>query len=462
MTRLARWFLMASLLPALLAVWTMSAPAKDFFPLPEFGNHPIPSAEHPVPEGTGHDVLGVAALVAALALASFLALKTRSRRGLYLLAIASLAFFGFAREGCICPIGAIQNVTLAIFDSSYAIPWTVAAMLALPMIFTLFFGRTFCASVCPLGAIQEITAVYPVKVPRWLDQALGLVAFVYLGLAAVLSASGAAFLICRYDPFVGLFRRNAPLEMFILGGCFLVVGLFVGRPYCRYLCPLGAILGLLSKVSGRHVRIPPQECINCRLCEDVCPYGAIEEPTAAPAQLERQRGRRRLGWMLLLLPVLVAGGAVGGRWLGPPLAKFHPRVRLAERIRSDELAPPTAVTVADPSKPVDAEEKRMTDAVEQFYSTGGKKEDLYREVFDMQHAFAVAAMALGGWIGLVVGVKLIALSTRRRRSNYRPDPGKCVSCGRCFWYCPEEQLRLGLIREADLLSTSEKSAQEAT
>jgi formate hydrogenlyase subunit 6/NADH:ubiquinone oxidoreductase subunit I len=47
---------------------------------------------------------------------------------------------------------------------------------------------------------------------------------------------------------------------------------------------------------------------------------------------------------------------------------------------------------------------------------------------------------------LVVGVKLIHLSIRRRRTEYQPDKANCVSCGRCFWYCPVEQLRLGLIQ----------------
>ena len=56
---------------------------------------------------------------------------------------------------------------------------------------------------------------------------------------------------------------------------------------------------------------------------------------------------------------------------------------------------------------------------------------------------------LGGWVGLVIGVKLIHLSLRRRRTDYSPDRGGCVSCGRCFWYCPCEQVRLGLIENVE-------------
>ena len=61
-------------------------------------------------------------------------------------------------------------------------------------------------------------------------------------------------------------------------GCavVLVLSTFVGRPYCRFLCPYGALLGLLSRVSWKHATITPDECINCKLCEDACPFGAIE------------------------------------------------------------------------------------------------------------------------------------------------------------------------------------------
>ncbi|GAF95735.1 unnamed protein product, partial [marine sediment metagenome] len=277
--------------------------------------------------------LDLAALVIGLSLASYLALVKRSRRGLFLLAIASFVWLGVWRAGCVCPIGAIQNVTLAVFDSTYAVPLVVVAFFTLPLVFTLFFGRTFCAAVCPLGATQEFVAIRPIKVPAWLEHALGLLAYVYLGAAVLFAATGTAFVICRYDPFVALFRRSGSVNMLIFGGCFLLVGLFVGRPYCRYLCPYGAVLGLLSRVSKWHVKIPPEDCIQCRLCEEVCPYGAIQEPTVAQRADERRRGRRRLAWLILLLPLLVVLGAWLGTRLQVPLSKLHPTVRLAERIR---------------------------------------------------------------------------------------------------------------------------------
>ncbi len=414
----------------LLLTAAVMSRAAEFIPLPTFSSYEIPSTQNPAARAMWRDYLDVAALFAGLSLASYLAVKKRSRRGLFLLTIASLAWFGFWRKGCICPIGAIQNVALALCDSNYIVPISALAFFVLPLIFTLFFGRTFCAAVCPLGAVQELVAIRPVRTPAWLDHALGLLAYVYLGAAVVFTVTGAAFIICRYDPFVGMFRLGASANMLILGGCFLVVGVFVGRPYCRYLCPYGAILGLLSKISKWHVKIPPERCIQCRLCEDACPYGAIREPTVKPSAAQRSRARRRLAGLILLVPALIALGAVLGRNMEVPLAWLHPTVRLAEHMHQDE-----AGQTPQPSP----ENENLIHEIEAFRNSGRSVEDLYREATALTATFGVAGAWLGAWVGLVIGIKLIHLSIRRRRTDYVPDRAGCLSCGRCFWYCPGEQ-----------------------
>jgi NAD-dependent dihydropyrimidine dehydrogenase PreA subunit len=65
---------------------------------------------------------------------------------------------------------------------------------------------------------------------------------------------------------------------------------------------------------------------------------------------------------------------------------------------------------------------------------------LYKAANDLQKWFATAGAWFGAYVGLVIGVKLIYLAVRRRREDYQPDRSGCVSCGRCFWYCPEEQV----------------------
>ncbi|NLF72516.1 MAG: 4Fe-4S binding protein [Candidatus Anammoximicrobium sp.] len=408
-----------------------SALASDLIPTPEFADHAIPVSMPPVPESPAWEWINIAVLIAALCLASYFALVNRSRRGLFLLAVASLIWFGFVRDGCVCSIGATQNVVYALSDPAYAIPATVVLLFVLPLVFTLFFGRTFCAAVCPLGAIQEVLTVRSVRVPGWLDHALGLIPYLYLGTAVIFAVSGTAFVICRYDPFVAMFRLSGDVNMLVFGASLLFLGLFVGRPYCRYLCPYGAILGVLSSVAKWHVRIPPEDCIQCRLCEDSCPYGAIQEPAPPLAPEAKPAARRRLAGLLLLAPVLIAAGGGLGSLLAVPLSQLDPQVRLAERVRLEDTGQVSGTT----------------DASEAFRATGQPVDELYRTAIDRRQRFRTLGGWLGAWAGLVIGVKLVTLSIRRRRTDYQPDRSRCVSCGRCYWYCPGEQVRLGLIRD---------------
>ena len=113
------------------------------------------------------------------------------------MSVFSLLYFGFYREGCICSIGSIQNVVLALVDPTYAIPITALLFFLLPLAFALFFGRTFCAGACPLGAIQDIIVLKPIELPKWIQKVLGLIPYLYLGFAVLYVATKSEFIICR-------------------------------------------------------------------------------------------------------------------------------------------------------------------------------------------------------------------------------------------------------------------------
>ncbi len=412
---------------ALLLGLSCAASAAERFPPPEFETgYELPSPTTPEPPHDAYEYVDAAVLLLALAVSSYLVLRKRSRRAIFVLAVFSLLYFGFWRKGCVCAIGAIQNIVLSISDPSYAVPVVVALFFVLPLVFTLFFGRVFCAGVCPLGAIQDLVLLRPISVANWLENALRLLAYVYLGAAILFAATGSAFIICRYDPFVSFFRLSGNLNVLVLGSSLLLISVFIGRPYCRFLCPYGVILRQLSRISKWKVTITPDECVRCRLCEESCPFGAIREPAADWSPRDYQIGKKRLALLIVLLPLMTLFGGWAASRINPVTARMHPTVRLAERVFLEDAG----------------KVEGTTDASSAFRATGKPTEELYAEVSDIRAKFKLGGWFFGGFVGLVVGLQLIGLSVKRQRSDYEADRASCLACGRCFEYCPKEHARL--------------------
>jgi len=396
------------------------------FPPPDFeSGYTFPTTTTPAPDTVWVEWMDVAVLIVALSLGATLVLKKRSRAWVFVLMVFSLAYFGFYRKGCVCAIGAIQNVTLTLFDASYAIPVTALLFFVLPLIFTLFFGRIFCGSVCPLGAIQDLVLLRPVAVPPWLESGLRMIAYVYLALAVLFAATGSAFLICRYDPFVAIFRLTGNMPVFVLGGCFLVIGFFVGRPYCRFVCPYSVILRQCSRLSKWRVSITPTDCISCRLCEDACPFGAIEGPEPDWPQRDYARGRNIVLRVLVILPVLMLIGAGLGNVAAPGLSQMHLTVQVAQQVLLE----------------AQGTEIETTDQSDAFRASGSTPQSLYDEAAQVQSQFVIGSILVGAFLGLVLGAKLVRVSIRRERTGYEAQQAGCVACARCYKSCPKERVQ---------------------
>lgn len=405
--------------------------SQQRFPKPEFETeYTQPSLLTPFPRAEWMEMLDVFILIVSLSLITWFILKKRSRKGVFWMSIFSIVYFGFIRQGCVCSVGSIQNVTLALFDNTYSIPLTVIAFFIIPLVYTLFFGRTFCAGICPLGALQDLFVLKPLSLPEWINKALGLFPFIYLGLAVLYAATATDFVICRYDPFIGIFRMNGNMFMYLIGGIFLLSGIFIARPYCRFFCPYGVLLNWVSRFSGRHMKITPSECIQCKLCENACPFDAIDKPVSVNVLKNRIGSVRRMSVLIMIIPLLMLlGGWVGSRF-HENLAMVHPKIKLAHHLlnSSSGMTEKTEVEIAA------------------FRSSGQAEEALFLEATAILDKFYKGSWILGAFLGLVIGMTLASLTRLKKRFDYEANKGSCLSCARCMEFCPvipgmEEELK---------------------
>lgn len=405
-----------------VSLFTINTPGIQRFPKPEFEKgHVIPATQVTNPKAPVFEILDIALFIACMSAVTWMVLKKRSRKLVFWISVFSLLYFGFYRNGCICPVGSLQNITMALFDHTYKVPLTAIIFFVVPLGFALFAGRTFCAGVCPLGALQDIFGLRPVSLKPWIRYTFGLIPFIYLGLAVLFAATGSDFIICRYDPFVGFFRHDATFMMFVIGGILLLAGIFIARPYCRFFCPYGVLLNIVSRFSKKHLSIADGECINCRLCENACPYEAIDKPAGLIVKNDNRELVKKLIIYCFITPALVIlSGWTVSRY-HDDLAMVNFKVRLAnELMTSDENQDPAMVP------------KEITT----FRASGVPEENLYKEAGAILEKFNIGSWLVGGFIGLVFGITLARLTIFHYKNDYTANKGTCYSCARCIEYCP--------------------------
>ncbi len=416
--------LLPYILLVFLVLWHVVLFAQERFPRPEFESGYVYPEQH-LPEGRSQvwEYIDVMVLIIALSVTSWLAVKKRSRQGIIWMSVFSLAYFGFFREGCICAVGSVQNVALALFNEGYTIPLTALLFFIIPLVFALLFGRVFCAGVCPLGAVQELTGIKPVKLPHAVEAIMASVPFIYLAVAVLFAAMESQFIICRYDPFVGFFRLDAPFTMIVFGILLIIAGIFINRPYCRYFCPYGVLLNIFSRFSRKHLTITPAECINCRLCEnDACPYDVILPSNHDQVKENPAESRKIFLRYVLMLPVFTLAGALLLYNTAPFMAGIHRDVKLAKEIRVEKETGVEALSLA----------------AKAFKESGQTEDELFASEKAVIARFRKASPWIGIFLGLSLGAALVTMTTKKRRTEYLPHKGKCYSCGRCFRYCPVE------------------------
>ena len=199
-----------------------------------------------------------------------------------------------------CPIGAMQAVgSSAKFSLGF---YALGFVLALGVV----FGRAVCGFICPFGFIQELLHKIPspkkrIYKPLTYIKYVLLMLFVLLIPAVVTDGFGIGVpAFCEYICPAGTLEGGIPMllthpELRVqMGGLFglkaailtvtLLGCIICCRFFCKVMCPLGAIYGLLNKVSFYRVRIDRGECVSCGRCGDICPMDI--DPVSKPDSAE--------------------------------------------------------------------------------------------------------------------------------------------------------------------------------
>ena len=407
-----------------LVVFSLSSNAQNRFPKPDFeSGYQYPTEHYAVPNEILWNAIDIVMLVLLMSVVAWAVIRKRVRIPVIVVSIISVLYFGFFRHGCVCSIGSVQNIALALVDKTYNMPFVVLLFFTLPILFTILFGRVFCAGVCPFGALQELVNIKNHKLSKALTTALGIIPWIYLIFTILFAITHSGFIICRFDPFIGIFRLGGEIPLIIFGVLLLIASIFTGRPFCRFICPYGALLSLFSRVSIWKTKITPKECINCELCHNACPVDAIRPPYENKVKESRIKGVKRILTYFVVLPMMMMIGAMLMRMTSDTFSHVNKDVRLYEMVLLNEQQPQEVQTLE----------------LQAFYGQGRTIEELIPIVEKTKAEFKLYSTIGGGCLGLLIGLTLISLSLKRTRKQYEIDDAHCVNCGRCFSYCPQNK-----------------------
>jgi polyferredoxin len=185
----------------------------------------------------------------------------------------------------ICPFGGVVSVYQFITTGTFVRKIHSASFILMWIVFvlTVFLGPVFCGWVCPFGSIQEWLGKLGRKIfkkrfnriiPYKVDRILRYLRYVALGLIVYMTAVTGTLMFANIDPYFALFNfwtSEAAIGGVIVLIAVLLLSLLVERPFCKYACPYGALLGVFNLFRVFKIRRNPSTCINCKACDRACP-----------------------------------------------------------------------------------------------------------------------------------------------------------------------------------------------
>ena len=196
-----------------------------------------------------------------------------------------IPFIQEASLHAICPFGGVVSFwQLLNFGTLVKKVHESSVVLAvLGLLLSLVFGPVICGWVCPFGTFQEWLARLGKKifgkkynnfVPRKLDSALRYLRYGVFAWVTYMTIVSGKLIFQDYDPYFTLFNfwtGEVAVTGYIALAVVIGLSLFIERPFCKYACPYGALLGVFNLFRIFGIRRNAPTCISCKACTKACP-----------------------------------------------------------------------------------------------------------------------------------------------------------------------------------------------
>jgi polyferredoxin len=192
----------------------------------------------------------------------------------------AVGYLGFVKSQLISIVNVFALIDLNLPILRYSLAWYMLAVFT--VVSTVLWGRVYCGRVCAFGALTQLMdrflpAGWRRELPPRLEAKAIYGKYIVLGGAVLYFIVTRDRSIYRYiEPF-WMFGLHGSLVMWTGLGVLLIATVFVKNLYCRFLCPVGAMLGLLSNLTVFRIK-RWKECNSCKICEKACEWGAIKGP----------------------------------------------------------------------------------------------------------------------------------------------------------------------------------------
>jgi NosR/NirI family nitrous oxide reductase transcriptional regulator len=232
--------------------------------------------------------LALLAAFMTLALVSFFRKSVALK---YVTFVAAVGYLGFTKSSLVSVSDVFRLTDLSVPEFRYSLAWYL--FMTFVVVTTLLWGRVYCGRVCAFGALtQMMDPIIPrrmrFEIPVRIEKHANRIKYGVLAgvLAYYLATKDVAGPIRYAEPFwmFGLFGTPA---MWIGLAVLLAATVFVRNLYCRFLCPVGAALGLVAQVTTVFRIKRWAECNSCKLCEKTCEWGAIRGPVIVKSECVR-------------------------------------------------------------------------------------------------------------------------------------------------------------------------------